>query len=207
MSSASDAGRLLVVEEFLDGEACATLRAEIDRAPGVPATVARAGRDVLLDERERRTRGVIVPVAVRADVDRRLAPFVPRVAAHFGLDLDGVQTPQFLRYAKGDYFRPHVDDSSSPLLPTYIRARRASVVLFLDRQTRLPEDGSHCGGALRFFRMPGTAPDGDPRTEVWGRAGMLVAFPAATVHEVRPVTHGVRRSIVTWMTGPSCDHP
>jgi predicted 2-oxoglutarate/Fe(II)-dependent dioxygenase YbiX len=38
--------------------------------------------------------------------------------------------------------------------------------------------------------------------DLCGEEGLLVAFRAETLHEVRPVTHGVRFSVVTWFRGP-----
>jgi len=34
-------------------------------------------------------------------------------------------------------------------------------------------------------------------------AGTVLAFPSFILHGVEPVTSGVRRSIVTWLVGPT----
>jgi predicted 2-oxoglutarate/Fe(II)-dependent dioxygenase YbiX len=51
--------------------------------------------------------------------------------------------------------------------------------------------GEECeGGSLRLYEPEAV--------DVVPRAGMLVAFPSDTPHEVLPVTAGVRDAIVDW---------
>jgi SM-20-related protein len=188
---------LYAVPGFLPPELCAALRAEAARGTLHAAGVFR-GADVLVDERVRRAKGVSLSAATRAEVERRLAALMPTVADHFGCRLDTQQDAQLLVYQRGAFFRPHQDNSGDPALPAVVRTRQVSAVIFLGRQTRLPEPGSYCGGALTFFRSPGAPPAAPVRTEVWGEDGMLVTFRSDRPHEVRPVTHGPRYSLVTW---------
>jgi predicted 2-oxoglutarate/Fe(II)-dependent dioxygenase YbiX len=53
------------------------------------------------------------------------------------------------------------------------------------------------GGALRLY---GLADPGDPAVpfDIVPAAGTLVAFPSDVLHEVLPVTAGVRDAIVDW---------
>ena len=71
-------------------------------------------------------------------------------------------------------------------------------MIFLGRQTRLPEAESYCGGELIFFRLPGLSGSEAVRAPVWGRPGLLVAFPSMQLHEVAPTTHGFRGTVVSW---------
>jgi SM-20-related protein len=191
---------LHAVPGFLPPELCAALRAEAARGALHTAGVFR-GTDVLVDERIRRVKGVSLSAATRAAVEQRLAALMPEVAVHFGCRLDTQQDAQLLVYQRGAFFRPHQDNSGDPALPAVVRSRRVSAVIFLGRQTRLPEPGSYCGGALTFFRSPGAPAAAPVRTDVWGEEGLLVAFRSERTHEVRPVTHGPRYSLVTWFAG------
>ena len=189
---------LLVLPDFLDEASCADLRSAVMRGASQKATIARGAVDQVVDERTRRTRGALVPPALGDAVDRRLGEVRPRVAEHFGVALGTHEVPQYLAYAKGDFFRPHQDSSSDPAVPGFIRERAVSVVIFLGRQGRLPEPDTYCGGELIFFRLPRlSGPDG-VRAAVWGSPGLLIAFPSDQLREVAPVTHGFRGSIVTW---------
>jgi len=51
------------------------------------------------------------------------------------------------------------------------------------------------GGELQF--QVGTVPD-TPDTP----KGRIIAFPSFMLHRVAPLTRGVRRSLVVWVTGP-----
>jgi SM-20-related protein len=189
---------LFVAPDFLSEAACAELCASMESATSLTATVARGGRDHVLDTRVRRTRGAILPAELRAPVEAGLAAVRPRLAEHFAMELGDHERPQFLAYSKGDFFRAHQDNSQDPTLAEFIRRRRVSVVLFLGRQTRFPEPGSYCGGELTFFQLPGLAGVEGLRARLWGRPGLLVAFDSRQLHEVAPVTHGFRGSMVTW---------
>jgi predicted 2-oxoglutarate/Fe(II)-dependent dioxygenase YbiX len=192
------AAGLLAVPGFLSEAGCDDLRNAMADAASVKTTIARDGQDHVLDERTRRTRGMIMPPALRQDVEQRLADLRPQLAEHFGVALDHPEPPQFLAYGKSDFFRPHADSSDDPALAEFLRRRRVSVVIFLGRQTRLPAPGSYCGGELVFFRLPGLSGPEAVRAPVWGRPGLLIAFPSAQLHEVAPITHGFRGSVVSW---------
>ena len=192
---------LFAVPDFLSEAACAELCAAMRSGNSLTATVARSGRDHVLDTRVRRTRGALLPESLRSPVDASLAAVRPRLAEHFAVELGDHEKPQFLAYSKGDFFRAHQDNSRDPALADYIRRRRVSVVVFLSRQTRFPEPASYCGGELTFFRLPGLAGDDGVRARLWGQPGLLVAFDSWQLHEVAPVTHGFRASMVTWYPG------
>jgi predicted 2-oxoglutarate/Fe(II)-dependent dioxygenase YbiX len=120
------------------------------------------------------------------------------VEEHFRVSLVGCEDPQFLRYEAGDFFVAHQDGNSLALEYDHLRIRRVSVVIFLTSQADAPAPGTYCGGSLVFFD-----PDIDPERKelglsLRGEAGTFVAFRAETTHEVTPVTHGERHSVVCW---------
>lgn len=191
---------LYLERRFLPADLCACLREAAVRSARDRATVFR-GDEILVDERVRRTQGVALPGPLRRVVGNCFDSVMPKLGRHFRHMLTAHQPVQLLAYERGAFFRPHQDNTGGSDLPSEVTARLVSAVVFLGRQTRLPEPGSYCGGSLTFFRLPGTD---QVRTEIRGEEGMLVAFPATgTFHEVRPVTHGLRCSLVTWFTGRS----
>ena len=192
---------LFAAPGFLSETVCAELCAAMLNGASLTATVARGGRDHVLDTRVRRTRGALLSAPLRSTVEAGLAAVRPLLAEHFAAPLGEHESPQFLAYSKGDFFRAHQDNSRDPALAEFIRRRRVSVVLFLSRQTRFPEPGSYCGGELTFFRLPGLTGEEGVRARLWGQPGLLVAFDSGQLHEVAPVTHGFRASMVTWYPG------
>jgi PKHD-type hydroxylase len=51
------------------------------------------------------------------------------------------------------------------------------------------------GGDLQFFSGPEI-------TSVSKQRGTLVLFPTFMIHRVTPVNSGVRKSLVSWVSGP-----
>lgn len=183
---------------FLDEGACGRLAAEVRAAWGGPATVYSPGATSPVDESLRKTTRHMLPGETTEAVRRLLLDRMAEVSEHFGLDLSDCEEPQFLRYEVGDYFVPHQDGHTEQLDYDHLRVRRVSVVVFLSRQSAEPSPGAYCGGSLVFYE-----PHADPRRKELGfplaaEPGLLVAFRAETTHEVTPVTHGERLSIVCW---------
>jgi SM-20-related protein len=187
---------------FLPTDLCARLRKTAAQQALHPAGVFR-GQELLYDDRVRRVNGVRMREELRSTVESHFAAVMPDIGRDLHYELDGQQSAQLLVYQRGAFFRPHIDNSGDVWLPRDVRDRRVSAIVFLGRQTRLPEPGCYCGGALTFFRLPGVGGAAGVRVDIWGEEGLLIAFPATgTLHEVRPVTHGPRYSLVTWFTGP-----
>ena len=67
--------------------------------------------------------------------------------------------------------------------------RKLSVVV------QLSDPSEYQGGAFEFFGV--TSPDA-----VFAPQGSVLIFPSWLQHRVRPVTGGLRRSLVSWVEGP-----
>jgi SM-20-related protein len=190
---------LYVRRDFVDAATASAWCAAAREGASLAATVANAQGNSVIDERARRTLQVSVPPDTRDALRARLEAVRAGLLAHFGMPLGPVQSPQFLRYRRGDFFRAHQDTSKHQEHGRDIQARRVSAVLFLNAHTALPEPGSYCGGELVLYqpRDPLT-----PRLPIRGEPGLLVAFPSDAYHEVRPVTHGERLTAVAWYCAP-----
>jgi len=189
---------LFFVEGFFDAQTCARLIAETRTAWGGPATVYREGAASPVDESLRKTTRRMLSEETTEFVRRRLLERIEEVGRHFQITLSDCEPPQFLFYKEGDFFVPHQDGNTEQLRFDHLRIRRISVVIFLSRQAAQPAPGAYCGGSLVFYDR-----EADPRRKelgfhLAGEPGLLVAFRAETTHEVAPVTHGERYSIVSW---------
>ena len=159
------------------------IRADMASGAGDPATVLGAAPERVASAARRAT-FVDVSAALRDEVERVLEEHRGPLAERFGRALDGFEEPQFLRYVPGDYFVAH-QDGNTPLIHDDTRFRKVSIVLFLS------EPADYSGGAL-VLHGP------DAPVELAPAAGTLVAFPSETTHEVAPVTHGERLTVVSW---------
>jgi len=185
---------LLVLRDFLDAPTREALVAELRRAAGAPATVFGKEAAGAVEARVRRATRVGVSPETRERVRRLLLERRGAVEAHFGVEVATCEEPQFLRYEAGDFFVAH-QDGNTPLIHDDSRFRRVSVVVFLSEPSEEPAPGTYGGGALVFH-----APYHEPerRTPAPAAPGTLVAFRAETTHEVTPVTHGERYTVVSW---------
>ena len=100
----------------------------------------------------------------------------------FDLDFIGEEI-QYGEYTENGHYRWHLDlgGGTSP-------NRKLSCSV----QLSAPDE--YAGGGLEF--QVGSNTVAAPRTQ-----GTLVVFPSFLVHRVAPVTHGMRRSLVAWVSG------
>jgi SM-20-related protein len=183
---------LFVAKQFLDPETCRAIVAEMNSARGEAATVYGRTTSGSVDQNVRQTLRIRPSVATVESIVHRLVGLKQVVEKHFAVELNECEDPQFLHYREGDFFVAH-QDGNTGLLRLDTESRLVSTVIFLSRESESPQAGAHCGGSLLFsdYRTGSTF-------RLVGEPGMLVAFRAETTHEITPVTHGERFSIVSW---------
>jgi PKHD-type hydroxylase len=103
----------------------------------------------------------------------------------YGFDLEGYLNFQYTEYdaAKNAHYGMHMDLFLGKPGP----ARKLSLSLILN--------DDYEGG--EFYVQDTEKPTVMPQ-----KKGRLIMFPAFMLHGVRPVSNGVRRSIVIWVSGP-----
>jgi len=179
-----------VAPGVMDGATCRLVRASMDAGTREVAEVF-AG-DIEVREAVRRAHSLEVPEAILDIVGRVLDAQRDAIGAYYGCTLGEREGAGLLRYDAGGFYRRHVDraDAASWLGA----ARRAiTVVLFLASSRDVDPTGACLGGHLRLHLGGVDAP-----MDIAPREGTLVAFPAATPHEVTPVLDGQRDTIVDW---------
>jgi SM-20-related protein len=189
---------LLGAPGFLAPEDCRALREEIARASISAATVREEGSEYGVDEGRRKTRWAEVSPEASGLVVDRLTQLLPDVSQTFGVEVGAVQRPQFLIYREGDFFRRHRDSNQDEGAAEFARRRQVSAVVFLNGESAEPAPDSYVGGALTLY---GLMDDQEGRAigmPVTGETGSLIAFPSDMLHEVTPVSHGERFTVVSW---------
>lgn len=116
----------------------------------------------------------------------RLAAIVRTINARsWRFDLRGFyEAPQFLVYRASDqgHYNWHMDVGPEP-------PRKLSLTIQLTNPAR------YQGCELQF--NIGTEIISTPKSR-----GHVIAFPSHMIHRVTPITSGVRKAIVAWVTGP-----
>jgi len=146
---------------FLSDDECVQLRAEMDRAPHLEGGVRETDRPDAdsIDRTGRSAFECAVPDQMIDSMAQRICLLAPQLTVHFGHALGEYETPHFVVYAPGDFYRPHRDLYSDVVVPESIGRRRVAVVVFLndDLKARHPDDAGRCGtddryggGALRL---------------------------------------------------------
>jgi PKHD-type hydroxylase len=103
-------------------------------------------------------------------------------------DLTEMEDIQYSEYHSDtrDMYKPHSDDGYS-----FNLFRKLSVSIQLSN----PEE--YEGGELKFYRNSLHESSIAPKEK-----GTVIIFPSYVIHEVTPVTSGLRKSLVAWVQGP-----
>jgi len=183
---------LFVAKDFVEPNICREIVAEMSAAQGDEATVYGRTVSGSVDQRVRRTLRVRPSVATVELIVGRLLAVKEEIEKHFDVVLSECEDPQFLHYREGDFFVAH-QDGNTGMTRLESERRLVSIVIFLSQEADSPEPDAHCGGSLLFTNLRTTE-----KVRMVGEPGMLIAFRAETTHEITPVTHGERYSIVSW---------
>jgi PKHD-type hydroxylase len=113
---------------------------------------------------------------------------------YYDYAIEGVETIQFSEYPTGaGYYKPHLDWGAGTIFGRNDICRKLSFTI------QLSKPDSYEGGDLVLHS--GRELDAGTR-ETMREFGCLTVFPSWLLHEVTPVTHGTRRSLVGWVVGP-----
>ena len=187
----SEALRIFVAERAMDDATCRRVQAAMDVGIREPSEVIED--EMALVEDVRRASHIEVPQAIFELIDVHLDDQRDAIATFFEWPLQGREGVNLLRYEAGGFYKPHVDRADLPAWPP--AAQRAfTVILFLDSAREAEPSGGFSGGVLRLL------PDGAASIDIVPRRGLLVAFPADTIHEVLLVTDGHRDTVVDWFS-------
>ncbi len=217
-SASRDAAGLHAIDVFLrpaflsDAE-CADLRAEMDGAPQAEGAVRETDRPEAdsIDRSGRSASECAVSEQTIQSIAQRICRVAPQIAEHFDQALAEYETPHFVVYGPGDFYRSHRDLYSDVVVPEPIARRRLSVVVFLNDgrdANDLDESGPagttdrYGGGVLRLCSHEAHEFASRDAWDVPARRGLLVAFRADTWHEVTPITVGRRYTIVALLLAP-----
>lgn len=124
-----------------------------------------------------------------------LVPFLRRANQEAGWNfvLHGVQAVQFAEYAKGQYNEWHSDQHWGPLdMPEHKD-------LWRKLSLSVTFDSIYEGGDFELDQGRG---GGIITIDELKDAGTILVFPSYLFHRVKPVTSGVRYSLVMWGIGP-----
>jgi SM-20-related protein len=185
---------LYLADEFVSGALCQAVFRELAAASGSAAEVfAPAGAEVSPGTRNAMER---IPGPAAESIASALAAAAPAIAAHFAVEIGTCEPVSFVTYGPGQYYRPHVDRGPSDRVDD-ARDRAISVVLFLNDDTGEPGERFD-GGDLVFYDLLPSPPQKGLGFPLRPKAGLLAAFRSEVLHEVTPVTRGLRAVAVTW---------
>ena len=133
----------------------------------------------------------------KAPLKQRLQEIRPALENHFKIRLSDFERPQYLTYRPGDFFKLHRDVVGRQAHEA-IHGRRVSVVIFLNRQSQEPAEDTYGEGNLTFYGLLEGPQWEKCAFPLNAEPGLLIAFPSDEWHEVKPVSHGRRMTVVTW---------
>ena len=133
---------------------------------------------------------------------KEIQPFIHQAnrLANWNFDWDFSESCQFTKYGPGQHYGAHCDSWESPYAnadnkDTFGKIRKLSVTCSLS------DPSEYEGGELEFqFRNQDDPTPKKKGVEILPR-GSICVFPSFVWHEVKPVTKGVRYSLVIWSLG------
>jgi PKHD-type hydroxylase len=114
----------------------------------------------------------------------------------YGFDLNGYDVFQYAEYhaEEGGHYDWHMDINMGidRTPPEMIEPRKLSIAMLLNTPGEDFEGGE--------FQINGWREEKPINIDI--RKGRIIAFPSFMIHRVCPVTKGVRKSLVIWVSGP-----
>jgi PKHD-type hydroxylase len=133
---------------------------------------------------------------------KEIHPYIHQANASAGWNFqwDFTESCQFTEYKKGQYYDWHCDSNETPYdkledVNSHGKIRKLSMTLCLTE----PEE--YEGGDLEFAFHD---LDGNKQPKICEEIrpkGSLIVFPSFVWHRVKPVTKGIRHSLVCWNLG------
>lgn len=161
------------------------------------AEAAQLEQDVTQDEQQLRDATVawIAPGPESDWIFSKLAALTERVNRRYGFELTGFDEDlQFTSYDRpGAFYTWHQDG-----LDATVAHRKLSLVV------QLSDPDDYDGAELEFFGVSADL-DGDELAAAHAECaaqGSVVVFPSFEYHRVLPLRSGLRRSLVSWVSGP-----
>ena len=112
----------------------------------------------------------------------------------WNFDIKGIEPIQYGIYSDGGKYDWHVDQGSKILLKGG-SVRKISMTLFMNN----PDE--YEGGE---FDLEYSHPESKPRYKTFKlKKGSAIFFQSDVWHRVRPVSSGIRKSLVAWLSGPT----
>ncbi len=191
MSGERDVFGMLSLPGVFSSDECEQLSAQMDDEERRSNPGEVGDRGVVPTVRHVSIRGV--KRVLRDVIAARFQELIPALNHRCDAALSGFQPPEFLRYEIGQMYCPHRDRTDDADHPAFERQRVLTAIGFLDDNDLGQE---HSGGELFVFGLvPGFEEVG---LEVPARLGSVAVFRSEMIHEVKPVTSGVRHTIATW---------
>lgn len=189
---------LYLKPDFLSATACASLTQVMLGSPSEPAKIYDGGDvEATVDESTRRALSVDLQAEDSGVVELAFDGLREELSRHFRRPLSEREPSEYLVYGPGSFFAPHRDRATKGGALLEVDHREVAAVVFVSPPQGVDAAG-YSGGELRFYGLLDGSEWGDVGFGCDATPGLLVAFPADTLHEVAPVTAGHRCTIVTW---------
>jgi len=183
---------------FINSNEIDIIRSEVLTSEHERATVRKKGKDYVVDEDRRKTYWSFVSSQTLSNISDKLTKLIPEIKTHFQIELENIQTPQFLIYNEGDFFDLHTDTTSDKEAADNVKKRTISSIIFLNSESNNDSPDTFSGGSLTFYDLlkgPANKSIGFP---LKAEEGLLIAFRSNIKHEVTKITRGRRFTIVSW---------
>ena len=130
--------------------------------------------------------------------------FSANISAKWNFDISAFESVQLSKYGESNHYSWHTDNFTKPDESTeggYDFFRKTRKLSFV---ANLSDENSYEGGDFLFDYRDGEAyenPSKIIKVDNFRKRGSIIVFPCYIFHTVKPVTKGVRYSMVNWVRG------
>ncbi len=184
---------LYAVDNFIGRDLCEELTKEVRLAEN--DGIQCLGNEELDDPQNREFRPFVTDKLESGKlsiIEDKIISIKPDLEAHFEQNLTSAQAPLVGVYDVGSFSAKHVDAVEGQTEYRGVKAKKLTIVLFLNDESDEDLEDAYQGGKLTFYDIVDTPPFNQFGLPVKGKAGTIVIFPATNLHEVTPITRGKR---------------
>lgn len=194
---------ILVVPALLDGSTCADIITSMRSQRLSDSRIVGEGTESIRDRSIRRSSQTSISAQLTREVCTLLAQRIAQCKEVLHLPVRFASPPVLLKYAKGDFFIPHQDNSGQQNAHMVVSQRLATYVIYLSsRKQAATEPTSFTGGRFIAFSEynPFIPAEKNPRLFAFSpSAGDLLVFPASMYHAAEPVHDNIRYCLIGWL--------
>ena len=185
---------LFIEPNFLDRHFVARVRREVEQAPQYSTPLQDLEKRIELETppKSRPKSAFDISKDLQNELEKKISDLKPYIEDFFSLALGNIKIPYYAVYRQGDFLDRHADANRSGILHPSAEWTKVAMVIFLNDNNEAGGSDTYEGGNLTIYGLINNSMFEEFGYPIKGETGKLVAFRSTCIHEVTPITRGIR---------------